>query len=395
MTDDLFIEMEGCQFTKTGQAACGDDIRLLRINKERRTIAALSDGLGSGVKAHVMATMTTTMALRFLQYNMDTLESVEIIMDSLPVCQTRKISYATFSLFDYRRGGLAKIIEMGNPSYVHLRGTKEVVPEKDKTLVSKHWPDREVRKCEAAIEIGDRIILCSDGVTQSGLGSGGEFKFGWRRSGMLAFAKETISNEPDISAADLARRIACRALNITPGSCKDDISCLVIYFRTPRKMRVLTGPPYYKEHDEDYARQACLGEEHVVIAGGTTANIIERCLGKKVKIDPRALRNAGSLPPAGIIPGVGIVTEGILTLSRVADALETGEPAANLPQAAKKIVEMVGSHDSIEFIVGTKVNETHQDPNVPQDLELRRSIIRRMEKILAVKYRKTVKIDYY
>lgn len=132
MKDSLFIEMEATQFTKTGQAACGDDVKLLTIERENRSLAVLSDGLGSGIKANVLATMTTTMALRFMQQNLDLLQSVEIIMDSLPVCEVRKISYATFSMFDYILGGRAKIVEMGNPAYVHLRGVEEVMPVRDK-----------------------------------------------------------------------------------------------------------------------------------------------------------------------------------------------------------------------------------------------------------------------
>ena len=396
MIDDLFIEMEATQFTKTGQAACGDDVQLLTIDKENRSLAALSDGLGSGVKAHVLANMTTTMALRFMQSNLDLLQSVEIIMDSLPVCEVRKISYSTFSFFDYRLGGRARIIEMGNPAYVHLRGVAEVPPVKDRTVVSEHWPDREVREVEVDVVPGDRIILCSDGVTQSGLGAGlPAYKFGWRRSGMLAFAQEQIANEPDISAADLARRIACFAKNITPEACKDDISCLVIYFRHPRVMRILTGPPYYKEHDAEYARQASLGEDHVVICGGTTANILERELGGRVKIDLKAMRNAGGLPPSGILPGVGLCTEGILTLSHVCKALEEKQSPIGQPLAARQILERLLTHDRIEFIIGTKVNESHQDPNIPQDLELRRSVFKRMQTALEKHYRKIVTDNYY
>ncbi|MBO5991848.1 MAG: serine/threonine protein phosphatase, partial [Lentisphaeria bacterium] len=90
----LFVEMESFQFTKDGQQACGDDIQISVLKNENRYLAVLSDGLGSGIKAHILANMTTTMALRFMQSNMDTLKSVETIMDSLPVCEVRKISYA-------------------------------------------------------------------------------------------------------------------------------------------------------------------------------------------------------------------------------------------------------------------------------------------------------------
>ena len=395
MADGLFIEMEYAQFTKTGQAACGDDVRLLTIEKENRYIAALSDGLGSGVKAHVLSNMTTTMALRFLQSNLPALESVEIIMDSLPVCEVRKISYATFSLFDFSLGGTAKILEMGNPGYIHLRGTEEVAPESERRMVSEHWPDRGVRECTARLEVGDRIIICSDGVTQAGLGERRDMKLGWRRSGVMKFAQEKIAENPDISARDLSQAIAAESVSITCGVCRDDVSCLVIYLRRPRVMRVLTGPPFRKENDVEFARQADLGEDHVVVCGGTTANIIERELGAKVKISLADMRTAGALPPIGRIPGIGIATEGILTLSRVLAAFEDGRPPTCEPTAARELMERILRHDRIEFVVGTKVNESHQDPNIPQDLELRRGVIRRLAAVLELKHRKKVKVNFY
>ena len=395
MAEELFIEMEKAQFTKTGQAACGDDVRFLSIDKENRHIAALSDGLGSGVKAHVLSTMTTTMALKFLKSNLPTLESVEIIMDSLPVCEVRKISYATFSLFDFALGGKAKVLEMGNPGYIHLRGTEEVKPFAERRMVSEHWPDRGVRECEADFRAGDRIIMLSDGVTQAGLGERRDMKLGWRRSGVLKFAQEKIAANPVISARDLSHAIAREAVNITRGIARDDTSAVVIYLRNPRVLRVLTGPPFRKENDAEYARQAMIGEEHVIISGGTTANILERELGAKVKISLKDMREAGGLPPVGRIPGVGLATEGILTLSRVLAALEEHRDSSGEPAAARLYLERLAAHDRIEFIVGTKVNECHQDPNIPQDLELRRSVIKRLAAVLETDYRKIVKINYY
>ena len=395
MADDLFIEMEASQFTKTGQAACGDDVRFETIERENRHLVALSDGLGSGVKAHVLATMTTSMAVKFLASNIPTLEAAEIIMDSLPVCEVRKIGYATFSLFDFRLGGRARITEMGNPGYIHLRGVEEIKPLADETVVSEHWPDREVRECEADFRCGDRIIMCSDGVTQSGLGVRKDMKFGWRRSGVMKFAQAEIAQNPEVSAHDLAAAIAREALLITPGGCKDDITCCVVYLRHPRVMRVLTGPPFYKEHDAEYARQALLGPDHVVVCGGTSANILERELGVKVKLNLADMRSSGGLPPVGRMEGVGIATEGILTLGRVLGALEEKRPTDREPAAVRAIIDRMMRHDRIEFVIGTKVNESHQDPNIPQDLELRRSVIRRMAAALERNYRKQVKIDFY
>ena len=114
-----------------------------------------------------------------------------------------------------------------------------------------------------------------------------------------------------------------------------------------------------------------------------------------MKIDLKAMRNAGGLPPSGLLPGVGLCTEGILTLSHVCKALEEKQSPVGQPMAARQILERLLTHDRIEFIIGTKVNESHQDPNIPQDLELRRSVIRRMASVLEKDYRKIVKLNFY
>lgn len=203
--NDVFVEMECCQLCHDGEDVCGDDYRFERLENENRHLAVLSDGLGSGIKANLLACMTTTMALEFIRSNMDVLLSAEIIMDTLPVCEVRRISYATFSIFDLQIGGKSRIIEMDNPPFIHLRNGNDLKVNRQ-SMVSERWPDRRVRLAEIYAIAGDRLIAFSDGVTQAGLGQPGN-KFGWRREGALAFIQKAIEKDPAISARDLSQMV--------------------------------------------------------------------------------------------------------------------------------------------------------------------------------------------
>lgn len=394
--DSPFVEMECCQLTKDGQAACGDDFQWLRLENENRNIAVLSDGLGSGIKAHLLANMTTTMALKFIRSNMDILQSAETIMDTLPVCEIRKISYATFTIFDMQMGGKTRVIEMGNPPFIHLRGALEIPPSSTKTLVSERWPDREMQLSELRLEVGDRLIACSDGVTQAGLGRR-EYKFGWTRRGCMQFIQDLIREQPDISAKDIAQAVAYQALSINRDhKCIDDISCMVIYLRKPRRLRLLTGPPFRPESDAAYAELVRNFDGKIILSGGTTANIVSRELKRPIDVDMKLVMKAGNLPPPARMEGVDLVSEGILTLTDVVQRLEADPPLSTPePLVSKQMIELFRESDEIEFIVGTKVNEAHQDPSLPMDLEIRRNIVRRLKTVLENKYRKRVLMRYF
>ena len=395
MPNDVFVEMECFQLCHDGEIVCGDDFLFERIEQENRHLAVLSDGLGSGIKANLLACMTTTMALEFVRSNMDVLLSAETIMDTLPVCEVRRISYATFSIFDLQIGGKSRIIEMDNPPFIHLRNGKDLKVSRQ-SMVSDRWPDRRVQLAEIYAITGDRLIAFSDGVAQAGLGQPG-CKFGWRREGALEFIQAEVAKDPAISARELSQRVVYAARNHNKDNrCIDDISCMVIYLRNPRVLRILTGPPFRKENDREFAALALpdSGANKVIICGGTTANIVERELKTRVEIDLKLVRFSKGLPPPGKIPGIGTATEGILTLTRVAADLEN-DAWEDSPPAAKTIIEQMMDSDVIEFIVGTKVNEAHQDPNLPIDLEIRRNIIKRLHDILRQKYRKHVTIKYY
>ena len=395
MPNDVFVEMECFQLCHDGEIVCGDDFLFERIEQENRHLAVLSDGLGSGIKANLLACMTTTMALEFVRSNMDVLLSAETIMDTLPVCEVRRISYATFSIFDLQIGGKSRIIEMDNPPFIHLRNGKDLKVSRQ-SLVSDRWPDRRVQLAEIYAITGDRLIAFSDGVAQAGLGQPG-CKFGWRREGALEFIQAEVAKDPAISARELSQRVVYAARNHNKDNrCIDDISCMVIYLRKPRRLRLLTGPPFRPESDAAYAELVRNFDGKIILSGGTTANIVSRELKRPIDVDMKLVMKAGNLPPPARMEGVDLVSEGILTLTDVVQRLEADPPLSTPePLVSKQMIELFRESDEIEFIVGTKVNEAHQDPSLPMDLEIRRNIVRRLKTVLENKYRKRVLMRYF
>ena len=175
--DENFIEVDSCQRAKHGQLISGDVFLTEKVKEEGRIVSVLSDGLGSGVKASVLATMTATMALKFAASAMDIRRSAEIIMDTLPICSVRKISYSTFTVVDMAMPGETRIIEHGNPPFLLIRPGGAAKPEKTEVRPER-WHDRVISYSSFDIQREDRIVFFSDGITQAGMG---EYRtpFGW------------------------------------------------------------------------------------------------------------------------------------------------------------------------------------------------------------------------
>jgi len=385
----MFIDIDCAQIKKYGQNAYGDYFVSKRSDNQERVLAVLSDGLGSGIKANILSCMTATMLIRFIEEDISIKKAAQIIMDSLPVCQVRKISYATFSAVDCRNDGNVWVVEEGNPSFVLMRGNQEI-PLEGKEYTSPKFPDRHLMLYQFKTEVGDRLVFCSDGVTQAGIGTL-TYPLGFKREGLLKYLKETLTVHPDISSTDLSKKVIEKALSVEEHQhAGDDISCSVLYFRTPRKALIFTGPPYNRGKDREYCMSFSFFGGKKAICGGTTANMIAREL--KLEITNIDQQECGDLPPIAQMEGVDLVTEGILTLTKAAEYLEQKE--LNHKDAAGLLVNFLLESDIIEFMVGAMINQAHYDPALPIEIEVRRTVIKKIKALLENEYFKQVSINY-
>lgn len=387
-----FIEVDHFQMACGGEHLSGDLFHSRSLEDGHRVVSVLADGLSSGVEAAVLASVTASMALEYVEWNIDTGKAATILMDSLPVDPTRRISYSTFTIVDARRDGRTRVFEHGNPPFMLIRDGALVPLESLGRSVhtQPRWGNRRLHVCEFQSRVGDRIVLCSDGVTQSGMGTEAH-PLGWGEPEAAAFVLAKLARNPDLSSRRLSELLVDRALWNDGDAAGDDITCGIIHLRRPRCLYVLTGPPFDRARDRDFAALADAPGVRKVVCGGTTSNILARELNRDVDMD-LSLHDR-DVPAPSAMAGVELVTEGCLTLAKVSEYLEAG--ACPRRNAASRLVELLLESDVIHFQVGTAVNEAHQDPALPVELDIRRNVIKRIASLLETRHLKKTLVSFY
>ena len=390
--NSFFIDVACIQNMHVGESICGDVFLSRKIKEEGRSIIVLSDGMGSGVKANVLASLTASMAMGFTQDHRDVAASAQVIMDTLPVCSERKISYSTFTIIDIDVEGTTVIVEYDNPCCLIMSGIKEVDPGWRYELIDDERCRKRLRICTFKASMEFRIFFWTDGLVQSGMGSRAH-PFGWGYDNLKRYVMNLVAASPFSSSAVLARKLVNMASANDGSRPSDDTSAGVVYFREPRKLLLVTGPPFDVRNDLNYALKVQQFNGKKIIAGGTSAEIIARelalCFDQGMDVsDPE-------LPPLSYVDGFSLVTEGILTLGKVLKLLENYRSEDRLGNGpAERIVKLFFESDRIHFLNGTGINIAHQDPNLPVELEIRRSVVKRICRLLEEKFLKDVDIEY-
>ena len=314
-----------------------------RLQDEDRIISVLSDGLGSGIKACVLSTMTATMAMNYTAMNESILQTALSIINTLPQDMVRKISYSTFCIFDIDCFGNTKVIEYESPDVcLFRRGEFIEIPKKKIPVEREDLENTFLWVSEFKLEKEDRLICFSDGVSQSGMGNA-NMPFGWDQ-GVKKFIADLVQQHPDLSAQEMARKIILRAERNDNYTLLDDASCCVVYRRIPRNLLICTGPPYDEKKDRYLAETVRDFKGKRVLCGGTTATIISREL--KLPLQVSLEITDKELPPLSYMPGIDLITEGILTLSKVERLLTQGIPEKS-HGPAQDLIALLQNSDQI------------------------------------------------
>lgn len=387
------IDVAWRSLNKYQEELCGDKVEILKT--EDSDILILTDGMGSGVKANILATLTSKI-LGTMLYEGATIEScVETIAKTLPVCQVRKVAYATFSILQIFHTGEAYLAEFDNPSCVFIRDGRIIQYPYDIREVE----GKKIHEYRFQVRKNDCFVLMSDGVIYAGAGTILNMQ-GWTWEAMADYTLKCTKKTMSASRLAVMLSQACDELyEERPG---DDTTVAVVRVIERRVVNIFTGPPQKKEDDERLMHDFMHAEGKKVVAGGTSANIAARVLGKEVvtKVDSRN----PDVPPMAAIEGIDLVTEGVLTLGKCLkllkkyindefdaeffDELDAENGASRL---AKLLIEEC---TELHLFVGTAVNEAHIESELNFDLSMRQNLVDQLLHI-AEEMGKVVKVEYY
>jgi len=367
MIQSHYVDLSYHSLNKYGEELCGDKVEI--IKSENRTIVVLADGLGSGVKANILATLTSKIMITMLDKGASLQDTIDTITNTLPVCQVRKIAYATFTIVDIDKDLNCKIIEFDNPPTFLLRKHEIQALEKREIYSS----GKKVLISEFKLEIDDEIIVVSDGVIHAGVGKFLNHGWEWRH------VAEYLENQELKSADKLNRRLieVCHKLyDNRPG---DDTTSIAIKIRWPEKIQLLTGPPTDSSLDKVVVEDFIKKQGKKIVCGGTAANIVSRELKRELLTDIKYLDP--KVPPIAKIRGIDLVTEGVLTLKMVHDELcrlntSCIEPIFNKEDGVSKLLKLlIEDSTHINIYMGHAINPAHQNPNFPSDLSIKVKVV--------------------
>lgn len=370
---------------------CGDHVDVVEQG-ENSTVVVLADGLGSGVKASILSTLTSKIISTMMAEGIGIEECVSTIAAALPICSVRGVAYSTFTIIHIINNGTAELIQYDNPHIILFRDNKNYDYAKSEMNID----GKKVYKSVISLQEGDIFIAMSDGCPHAGIGL--SYNFGWKREDIIEYMEPLTC--AGFTAKTLATILVDECNRLYGGKPGDDATACVVRIRKREPMNILFGPPSNRDDANRMMSLFFSKEGKHIVCGGTTSSIAAKFLGKTVK---QSLKfESPEIPPIAEIDGVDLVTEGVITINKVLeyakDYLSGNESYSQwgyMKDGASLISRMLFEEATdINFYVGRAINPAHQNPNLPINFSIKMNLVEDLSKCLQ-QMGKRIKVSYF
>lgn len=374
-----------------GEQLCGDHVDIVDQG-ENSTVIVLADGLGSGVKASILSTLTSKIISTMMAQGLSLEECVSTIAATLPICSVRGVAYSTFTIIHLINNQTAELIQYDNPQIIMLRDCEVYDYPKSELNID----GKKIYKSNIKLQENDIFIAMSDGCPHAGIGTA--FNFGWKREDIADFMA-TVAHV-GYTSKTLSTMLIDECNRLYGNRPGDDATACVIRIRRREPMNILFGPPSNRDDCDRMMSLFFSKEGKHIVCGGTTSSIAAKYLGKPIKASLNFEQS--DVPPIAEIEGVDLVTEGVITINKV---LEYAKDALG---ENKCYEEWSISHDGasmicrllfeeatdINFYVGRAVNPAHQNPDLPINFNIKMNLVEELSQCLK-KMGKRIKVSYF
>jgi hypothetical protein len=389
--NDLCADIGYKSINHYGEQLCGDHVDVVEPSDDS-TVIVLSDGLGSGVKASILSTLTSKIISTMLAEGLSLEECVETIAATLPVCSVRGVAYSTFTIIHLKNNQVAELIQYDNPHAIVIRD--EQVWDYPKTEMN--IGGKKIYKSVIKLQENDIFVAMSDGCPHAGIGTA--YNFGWKREDIASFM-ETLAH-CGYTAKTLSTMLVDECDKLYGQKPGDDATACVVRIRKREPMNMLFGPPSNRDDADRMMSLFFSKEGKHIICGGTTSSIAAKFLRKPVKASLNF--EASDVPPIAEIEGVDLVTEGVITVNKVLEYAKDylGENKhyehwSFKHDGASLICRLLFEEATdINFYVGRAVNPAHQNPDLPINFNIKMNLVEELSKCLK-KMGKKIKVSYF
>lgn len=374
-----------------GEQLCGDHVDIAH-QEDGSTVLVLADGLGSGVKASILSTLTSKIISTMLAAEIPLEECVSTIAATLPICSVRGVAYSTFTIIHIIGNETAELIQYDNPHVIMFRDNKAYdYPKSEMNIDGKKLYKSVIKLCE-----GDIFVAMSDGCPHAGIGLA--YNFGWQREDIIDYLEPlTVSG---FTAKTLATILVDECFKLYGEKPGDDATACVVRIRKRAPVNILFGPPSNRDDANRMMSLFFSKEGKHIVCGGTTSSIAAKFLHKPIK--PSLNFESADIPPTAEIEGVDLVTEGVITMNKVVeyakDYLSGNESYSHWGfkrDGASLICRLLFEEATdINFYVGRAVNPAHQNPELPINFNIKMNLVEELSKYLK-EMGKQIKVSYF